>query len=81
MALIPKKSEAYELKDFHPISLESGVYKIISKVLANRMSTIMEQIISKHQNAFVWGRQILYFVGEMARQISIGRGVVVGRGY
>lgn len=37
----------------------SGVYKITAKVLANRMSHVMEKIISKPQNAFVKGRQIL----------------------
>lgn len=37
IALIPKKTRAIDLKDFHPISLVSGVYKIIAKVLANRL--------------------------------------------
>lgn len=58
IALIPKKTESVEVKYFRPISLVSGVYKIISKVLANLMSTVMEKIISKPQNAFVKGRQI-----------------------
>jgi hypothetical protein len=48
-----------EFMDFQPISLVSGVYKIIVKVLANRMSHVMEKIISKPKNAFVKGRQIL----------------------
>ena len=36
-----------------------GVYKIIAKFLASRMRRVMERIISKPQNAFVKGRQIL----------------------
>ena len=36
LALIPKKVDAMEVKDFRPISLVGGIYKIISKVLANR---------------------------------------------
>jgi len=56
IALIPNKAGAIDISDFWPISLISGVYKIIAKVLANRMSSIMEKIISKPQNAFVKGR-------------------------
>jgi hypothetical protein len=59
ITIIPKKAGAIDISDFQPISLISGVYKIITKVLANRMSSIMEKIISKPQNAFVKGRQIL----------------------
>ena len=36
LALIPKKANAMEIKDFRHISLVGGIYKIISKVLANR---------------------------------------------
>jgi hypothetical protein len=35
-------------KDFQPISLVGGVYKIVAKVLANRLKMIVEKIISKH---------------------------------
>ena len=59
ISLIPKKNPAIEVKDFHPISLVGGVYKIIAKVLATRLCTIMEDIISPSQNAFVRNRQIL----------------------
>lgn len=59
LALIPKKTGAVVVKDFRPISLVSGLYKILSKVLANRLSKVMESLILKPQNAFVKGRQIL----------------------
>jgi len=59
LAIIPKKFGAVDLKDFRPISLVSGVYKIIVKVLANRLRKVVEKIISNPQNAFVKGRQIL----------------------
>jgi hypothetical protein len=59
LALIPKKSRAADLKDFRPISLVSGVYKIIAKVLTNRLRKVVEKIILKPKNAFVKDRQIL----------------------
>ena len=59
ITLIPKKNPAIEVKDFRPISLVGGVYKIIAKVLATRLRTVMEDIISPSQNAFVRNRQIL----------------------
>jgi hypothetical protein len=56
ISLIPKVSEAAELKDFRPISLVSGIYKIISKVLANWLRLVMNSIISTPHNAFVKGK-------------------------
>ena len=43
-------------KDFCPISLVGGVYKIISKVLANRLKLVLGKIILSSQNVFVRGR-------------------------
>ncbi|XP_022857495.1 uncharacterized protein LOC111378514 [Olea europaea var. sylvestris] len=39
--------------------LVSGVYKIIAKVLANRLKEVLGKVVSKFQKAFVKGRQIL----------------------
>ena len=59
ITLIPKKHAASEIWDFRPISLVGRVYKIIAKVLTNRLRTVMGDIISTSQNAFVRDRQIL----------------------
>ena len=59
ITLIPKKHAASEIRDFWPISLVGGVYKIIAKVLANRLRLVMGDIISTSQNALVRNRQIL----------------------
>ena len=59
---IPKKHGANEIKDFRRISLVGGIYKIIAKLLANRLSIVLGKIISPSQNAFVKGRQILDLV-------------------
>jgi len=45
--------------DFRPISLVSSVYKILSKVLANRLRMVIGNVVSDSQSAFIKGRQIL----------------------
>jgi len=59
IALIPKKFGAIDLKDFRHVNLVSGVYNIIAKLLANRLRGVVEMVISKPQNAFEKGTQIL----------------------
>ena len=59
LVLISKNQTVEDLKDLRPISLVGGLYKILSKVLANKIKGVMDQVISKSQNAFVEGRQIL----------------------
>ena len=58
LTLIPKKANASEVRDFRPISLLGSVYKIVAKVLANRLSTVLGHLVSSPQNAFMKGRQI-----------------------
>lgn len=59
IVLILKNEEASALSDFRPTSLIGGIYKIISKVLARRLSKVMGSVISEQQAAFVGERNIL----------------------
>lgn len=48
IALIPKKKGAVEIKDFRPISLLGSVYKILAKLLAERLKLVVDNLISHH---------------------------------
>ena len=58
LVLISKKKQPSTPKDYRPISLYNVSYKIISKVLANRLKELLSEIIDKSQSAFVQGRII-----------------------
>nr|GEW02867.1 RNA-directed DNA polymerase, eukaryota [Tanacetum cinerariifolium] len=59
ISLIPKISDAKFVKDFRPISLIGCQYKIVRKILANRLSVVIDILVSSEQSAFIKGRQIL----------------------
>ncbi|XP_055959787.1 uncharacterized protein LOC130014852 [Mercurialis annua] len=58
IVLIPKISRPETITDFRPIALCNVAYKIIAKVMANRMKKLMPKIISENQSAFVENRLI-----------------------
>ena len=54
LILIPKKEgTAEELKDFKPISLVGSLYKLLAKVLANRLKLVIGEVVSKYQHVFI----------------------------
>uniref|UniRef100_A0A251RWC4 Putative reverse transcriptase domain, Reverse transcriptase zinc-binding domain protein n=1 Tax=Helianthus annuus TaxID=4232 RepID=A0A251RWC4_HELAN len=59
IALIPKVKDPLGLNDYRPISLVGIINKVISKLLANRLKKVLNNIISPTQSAFIGGRYIL----------------------
>ena len=58
ICLIPKTKNPQKITDFRPISLCNVMYRILAKVLANRLKKILSEVVSKSQSAFVLGRLI-----------------------
>eukprot|EP00253_Pinus_taeda_P009736 PITA_09736 len=59
IALIPKQEKSMTPDRFRPIALCKVVYKIISKVIANRLKPLLPTLVSEEQTGYVEGRQIL----------------------
>ena len=58
MVLLPKKEDAQGIRDFRPISLTHSIVKLISKILATRLSVELNALISRAQSAFIKRRSI-----------------------
>ena len=52
ITLIPRKKNPKYASEFRPVSVCNFLYKIFSKVLANRLKRILPKIITEHQSAF-----------------------------
>lgn len=72
ISLLPKKLEATQVKDFRPISLIHSVAKLVTKVLANRLSPVLPSLVATNHSAFIKGRNIqdrFLFVQQMVKSL------------
>lgn len=78
--LMPKKSSAAKISNFRPISLVTSLYKLIAKVLSNRIRQVLHEVIDGNQFGFIKDKNILdsiLIVNEVLR-IAGGRRKKVG---
>lgn len=56
--LIPKTKNPQKITEYHPISLCNVTYRILAKVLANRLKKVLPNVISESQTTSIPGRLI-----------------------
>ncbi|GKV49208.1 hypothetical protein SLEP1_g55970 [Rubroshorea leprosula] len=59
IVLIPKVENPQRIEEFRPISLIGVMYKIVAKLLANRLRRVLGRVIGEQQMAFIEGRQLM----------------------
>ena len=67
IALIPKKQKCEAFEDYIPISSCNMIYKVVAKIIAQRIKPILSKVITEEQFGFLQNRQIL-------DAVSIARG-------
>ncbi|CAI7803388.1 unnamed protein product [Closterium sp. NIES-53] len=68
--LLHKKGEKDLLTNYRPITLLTTVYKVLAKVLANRLKQELHHVISKEQHGFIPGRSLAGAVALVADAIE-----------
>jgi hypothetical protein len=58
IALLPKVQNATSIDQFRPIAMANFKFKVISKIIADRLASVLPSIISEEQMGFIHGRNI-----------------------
>jgi hypothetical protein len=58
LTLISEKEEAVTAKDFRPTSLIHSFAKLVTKIMANRLTLLLDSLVATTQSAFIKGRCI-----------------------
>ena len=69
LAMIPKEVNPSTFERFRPISLCNSSYKILEKLLANRIKPLLGKLISPSQGGFIKGRHIIDNVIQVQEDI------------
>ncbi|KAL0386603.1 UNVERIFIED_CONTAM: Retrovirus-related Pol polyprotein from type-2 retrotransposable element R2DM [Sesamum latifolium] len=73
IALVPKSVHSPTVADYRPISCCNVIYKAITKIIADRLTPVLEHLIDRSQAAFVGRRSItdnIFLAQEMVRQYT-----------
>lgn len=54
----PKNTKCHNYLRLRPISCLNTLYKVISKLLADRLTVILSEVVSLNQTAFMTGRML-----------------------
>lgn len=59
LTLVPKVPSPSSIKDYRPIACCNVVYKVVTKILVNRMQDTLQHVVSHSQSAFIKGWSIV----------------------
>ncbi|CAI5479067.1 unnamed protein product [Closterium sp. Yama58-4] len=68
--LLHKKGPKELVQNYRPITLLTGSYKVVAKLLANRMKKVLGTVISEEQHGFLPGRRLSDAVSMVADVIE-----------
>ncbi|XP_026420116.1 uncharacterized protein LOC113316107 [Papaver somniferum] len=76
IVLIPKVRGANSLRNFRPIGLSNFFFKIFTKILATRLGSVLDNLVSEEHVAFMKGRNIhenISLASELINDLHINR--------